>query len=311
MKLIIQIPCLNEAETLALTVSELPKVIPGIDQIEILVIDDCSTDDSVNVAHELGVDHVIQQRRHVGLARTYKLGLETCLTRGADIIVNTDADNQYQGGDIPKLIKPIIDGRADLVIGDRKVGEVRSFSPLKRTLQKFGSWIVSHASSLSIPDATSGFRAMTRETAMRTLVLSQYSYTLETLIQAGAHGLAVEYVPIRTNEPTRPSRLMKNNFHFLGNAIGGILRAYALYRPMRVFFSLGGILLLLGFALGLRFLYFFLNSQGSGHVQSLLLAAILLIIGFQTLLIGLLADMIAANRKILEDTLYQLKKLGE
>jgi len=311
MKLIIQIPCLNEAETLPLTISELPEDIPGIDQIKILVIDDGSTDNSVKIAQGLGVDHVVQQRRHVGLARTYKLGLETCIDQGADIIVNTDADNQYFGGDIPKLIQPILDNEADLVIGDRKVGEVRSFSLIKRGLQKFGSWVVGHASSLCVPDATSGFRAMTRETAMRTLVLSQYSYTLETLIQAGAHGLAVEYVPIRTNEPTRPSRLMKNNFHFMGNAVGSIIRSYALYRPLRVFFFLGGMLLLIGFALGLRFLYFYLNGHGVGHIQSVILAAILLIIGFQTLLIGLLADMIAANRKILEATLYRIKKQGD
>jgi glycosyltransferase involved in cell wall biosynthesis len=311
MKLIIQIPCLNEAETLPHAVAALPQSISGIDEIETLVIDDGSTDDTVEVARDLGIDHIIQQTTHTGLAKTFKIGLEECLSRDADIIVNTDADNQYFGEDITVLVEPILKGEADLVIGDRSVADQAAFSPFKRLLQRFGSWIVSRAASLEIPDATSGFRAMTRETAKRTLVLSQYSYTLETLIQAGAHGLAVKHVPVRTNDPIRPSRLMKNNFHFLSNAIGSIIRAYALYRPLRVFSIIGGTLLLAGFILGFRFLYFFLNQQGSGHVQSLILAAILLILGFQTMLIGLLADMVAANRKILEETLYRIKIIGD
>lgn len=310
MKLIIQIPCYNEAETLPETVNALPRSIPGIDQVEILVIDDGSTDDTVRIAQELSVDYIIEQTRHAGLATTFKKGLEACIKRGADIIVNTDADNQYSASDTPRLIEPILSGRADLVIGDRSVDEIANFSPLKRLLHKVGSWVVSHAAGFQIPDATSGFRAMSRETAQRTLVLSHYSYTLETLIHAGALNLSVEYVPVQTNEPTRPSRLMRNNFHFLGNAASSILRAFSLYRPLRVFFFIGGILLAAGLAIGIRFLYFLMNYQGAGHVQSLILAAVLLIIGFQTMLIGLLADMVAANRRILEEMLFLHKKNG-
>jgi glycosyltransferase involved in cell wall biosynthesis len=310
VKLIIQIPCYNEADTLPETVAALPRQVPGIGVVEFLVVDDGSTDDTVKIATELGVDHIVQLTRHLGLAAAFGRGLEACLTRGADIIVNTDADNQYHGGDIPKLIAPILSGGADLVIGDRIVGEVSSFSPIKRSLQRFGSWVVSRAANLHIPDATSGFRALTRETAMRTLVLSQYSYTLETLIQAGAIQLTVEFVPVKSNSPIRPSRLMRNIPHFLGNAAGSILRAYTLYRPLRVFFSIGGTMLVAGAALSIRFLYFYLIGQGVGHIQSLILAAILLIVGFQTMLIGLLADLIGANRKILEEVLYRLKVTG-
>jgi len=309
VKLIIQIPCYNEAEVLPITVAALPREISGIDEVEILVIDDGSTDNTVNAARTLDIDHIIQQPRHLGLATTFETGLAVCLERGADIIVNTDADNQYWADDIPKLLEPILAGRADLVIGDRGVGQIPSFSPIKRLLQRTGSWVVSRAAGLSIPDASSGFRALTRETALKTLVLSQYSYTLETLVQAGALRLAVEYVPVRTNAPTRPSRLMKNNIHFLGNAVGSILRAYTLYRPLRVFFAIGGVMLLAGLALGSRFLYFYLIQRGAGHIQSLILAAILLIVGFQIMLIGLLADLIGANRRILEEVLYRVKKV--
>jgi len=310
VKLIIQIPCYNEVQTLPKTVAALPRVIPGIDEVEYLVIDDGSTDETVKVAAELGVDHIIQQSRHVGLATTFERGLEACLERGADIIVNTDADNQYCADDIPKLVEPILAGLADLVIGDRAVKEITTFSPVKRILQRLGSWVVSKAANLHVPDATSGFRALSRETALRTLVLSHYSYTLETLIQAGALKLAVIHIPVRTNDPTRPSRLMKNNLHFLGNAVGSILRAYALYRPLRVFFTIGGSMLAVGAALGIRFLYFYSIGRGAGHIQSLILAAILAIIGFQTMLIGLVADLVGANRRILEDVLYRLKVLG-
>jgi glycosyltransferase involved in cell wall biosynthesis len=309
VKLIIQIPCYNEAKTLPKTFNDLPRELPGIDKVEFLIIDDGSTDETVKVARGLGVDHIIQQPRHVGLANTFKTGLEACLKRHADIIVNTDADNQYHAGDIGKLLEPILNSQADIVVGDRSVGNVPSFSPLKRFLQRLGSWVVSRAALIAIPDATSGFRAYTRKAAQRTLVLSSYSYTLETLIHAGAIGLAIEFVPIRTNTPTRPSRLMKNNFQFIGNAISSILRAYVLYRPIRFFFGIGGVMLIAGLGLGIRFIYFYLNSQGSGHVQSLILAAVLLIVGFQTLLIGMLADMMSANRKIMEDVLFRLKSV--
>ena len=310
MKLIIQIPCFNEAQTLPETIEAIPRHIPGIDQVEILVIDDGSTDDTVQVAERSGADHIYKLSHHVGLAKTFKTGLEVCLEKGADIIVNTDADNQYCADDIPNLIKPILQGRADLVIGDRVVGEVPTFSPFKRILQKLGSWVVSQASGLHIPDATSGFRALSRETALRTLVFSHFSYTLETLIQAGEFRLSVVYIPVHTNQPTRPSRLMRNNFHFLGNALGAIVRAYSLYRPLRVFTAIGGFMLTIGSALGIRFLIFYLGGNGTGHIQSLILAAILLIIGFQILLIGILADLIGANRKILEDLIYRVKLMG-
>ena len=310
MKLIIQIPCYNEAQSLPETIGALPREIPGIAVVEFLVVDDGSTDGTVQVASELGVDHIIREPQNTGLAKTFKTGLEACLNHGADIIVNTDADNQYCADDIPNLVESILDGRADLVIGDRSVGEVPSFSPFKRVLQRFGSWVVSQAAGLEIPDAASGFRALTKETALRTLVLSHYSYTLETLIQAGENRLAVEFVPVRTNKPTRPSRLMKNNIHFLGNAAGSIIRAYALYRPLRVFSTIGGVMLVIGLALGSRFLFFYFAQQGTGHIQSLILAAILMIVGFQVVLIGVLADLIGANRKILEDIMYRLKLMG-
>lgn len=309
MKLIIQIPCFNEAETLPDTVSFLPRQLPGIDQIQILVIDDGSTDNTAAVAHTLGIQHVLSLSHHVGLAGGFVAGLEACLKAGADIIVNTDADNQYNAADIPKLIAPILARQADLVIGDRGVAKLQSFSPLKRSLQRLGSWVISQASDVHTPDATSGFRALSREAALRTIVLSRYSYTLETLIQAGAHRTAVKFVPVRTNPQTRPSRLMRGIPDFLANQGTTILRAYTMYRPLRVFSILSGVLLMLGLGVGGRFLYFYIIGQGDGHIQSLILAAILMIVGFQVLLIGLLADLIGANRSILEEVLYRLRRL--
>jgi len=309
MKLIIQIPCYNEAETLPETVAALPRQIPGIDEIEILVIDDGSSDNTVEVAHANGVDHIIRHTHNKGLAATFTTGLEASLAHGADIIVNTDADNQYQADDIVTLVEPIIHGQADLVIGDRDVASVESFSLIKRQLQRLGSWVVGRAANLEIPDATSGFRALSREVALRTLVLSYYSYTLETLIQAGAKRLAVTYVPVRTNNPTRPSRLMKSVPHYLANIIPTIIRSYTLYRPLRMFTTISVVMITGGLILGVRFILFnyFLN-QGGGHIQSLILAAILLIVGFQVFTIGLVADLVSANRKILEETLYHVRK---
>ena len=309
MKLIIQIPCYNEAQSLPETVAALPRSLPGIDQLEYLVIDDGSQDGTSEIARQLGVHYIVRQLNHRGLAAGFIAGLEACLRRGADIIVNTDADNQYQAADIASLIQPILDGRADLVIGDRGVGALRHFSSTKRLLQVIGSWVVANISGLSTPDATSGFRALSREAALRTIVLSDYSYTLETLIQAGARRMAVAYVPIRTNPVTRPSRLMRNIPHYLANSSATIVRAYTMYRPLKVFNLLSSLLLLAGLALSLRFIYFFLIGQGGGHVQSLILAAVLLIVGFQVLLIGLLADLIGFNRMILEELLYRLRRL--
>jgi len=309
MKLIIQIPCFNEAETLPETVSALPRFLPGIDQIEYLIIDDGSTDNTAEVARSIGIHHIVRQTQNSGLARAFSSGMEACLKLGADIIVNTDADNQYMADDIESLVEPLLAQRADIVIGDREVANQRFFSPTKRILQRLGSWVVSRAAGKKVPDATSGFRAYTRAAALQTVVLSDYSYTLETLIQAGVRRMAIEHVPIRTNPPTRPSRLMKGIPQFLSHSGATIIRAYATYRPMRVFFGLGLAMFLVGMGISLRFLYFYLTDGGGGHVQSLILAAVLLIIGFQVFLIGLLADLIGANRKILEKILYRLRTL--
>jgi glycosyltransferase involved in cell wall biosynthesis len=308
LKLIIQIPCLNEAQNIAQTVQVLPREIPGINELEYLVIDDGSTDDTSQVALQSGVHHVITLPHHVGLATAFTIGLETSLGLGADIIVNTDADNQYNAEDIPQLVEPILSGRADIVVGDRGVGSLESFSPAKRILQRFGSWIIGQASSLDTPDATSGFRAFTRTAALRTLVMNDYSYTLETLIQAGARNMAVEYVPVRTNEQVRPSRLMRGIPDYLANSSTIILRAYTMYRPLRVFTIISLIFLLAGLIGSGRFLYFFAIGQGAGHVQSLILSAVMLIVGFQIFLIGLVADLIGFNRKVLEEVLYRLRR---
>jgi glycosyltransferase involved in cell wall biosynthesis len=309
LKLIIQIPCLNEAQNIAQTVQALPREIPGIDKLEYLVIDDGSTDNTSQVAQQSGVHHVITLPHHVGLAAAFTAGLDASLQREADIIVNTDADNQYNADDIGLLVDPIRTGRADIVIGDRGVATQESFSPMKRILQRFGSWIIGRASGIKTPDATSGFRAYSRQAALRTLVLNDYSYTLETLIQAGARQMAVEYVPVRTNIQTRPSRLMRSIPHYLSNSSAIILRAYTMYRPLRVF-ALISLLFLLGGTIGtIRFLYFFFTGEGAGHVQSLILSAVLLIVGFQIFLIGLVADLIGFNRKVLEELLYRIRRI--
>ena len=255
MKLIIQIPCHNEAETLPITLHELPRSLPGIDMIEYLVIDNASTDLTAEVARQAGVHHIINLPVK-GLAGAFVVGLEACLMHGADIIVNTDADNQYNAEDIQHLIEPILAGRAQLVVGDRGVATQQNFSPFKRLLQRLGSWVIALASGMDTPDATSGFRAISREAALRTLVFSNYSYTLETLIQAGAHRTAVEYVPVRTNPKTRPSRLMNNLGHFITSQVATILRAYTMYRPLRVFSALSALVVMGGLALGIRYLYF-------------------------------------------------------
>jgi glycosyltransferase involved in cell wall biosynthesis len=307
-KLIIQIPCFNEAATLPQTLAALPREIPGIDQIEILIVDDGSTDGTVEVARAEGVHHIISFPRNMGLAAAFSAGLDNCLRQGADIIVNTDADNQYEARDIPRLIAPILARKAEIVIGDRQVGTLESFSPLKRKLQVVGSWVIGQASGLNTPDATSGFRALTREAALRTFVLSGYSYTLETLIQAGARRLRVEFVPISINAQTRPSRLMRSIPEYIRKSTITILRVYTMYRPLRVFLVIGCSMILLGMIPGARFLYLFLNG-GAGHIQSLIFAAILIIVGCLVSLIGVLADLISSNRKLLEDLNYRIRKL--
>lgn len=307
MKLLIQIPCHNEAETLPAALAALPRSLPGVDLIEILIVDNASTDGTAEVARKLGVQHVVSVPIK-GLARAFTTGLEASLKAGADMIVNTDADNQYHAGDIEKLIAPILAGEADLVVGDRGVGTLAEFSPLKRKLQQLGSWVIGQAATLDVPDATSGFRALSREMALRTMVLSQYSYTLETLIQAGARQMRVVNVPIRTNPPTRPSRLMRGIPDYLAHSSVTIVRAYTMYRPLRVFSAIGGLMSFIGTLLGLRYVYFILIGQAGGHVQSLILAAILVIVGFQVLLIGLLADLISFNRRMMEEMLYRMRK---
>jgi glycosyltransferase involved in cell wall biosynthesis len=309
LKLIIQIPCYNEANILPVTLEALPRSLAGVDVIEYLIIDDGSQDDTYEVALAHGVHHTIRLNQHSGLAIGFVTGLEACLQRGADLIVNTDADNQYNAEDIQKLVEPILQGKADIVVGDRGVAKQQDFSPFKRILQRAGSWVIGLASGIRTPDATSGFRALSREAALRTLVLSQYSYTLETLIQAGARRMAVSYVPVRTNPQTRPSRLIRSIPHYLVNSGQTILRAYTMYRPLRVFTALGGLMILVGMFWGIRYLYFYAIGQGSGHIQSVILAAVLLIVGFQILLIGLLADLIGFNRMILEELLYRLRRI--
>jgi len=309
MKVIIQIPAFNEAETLPATLADLPSRIPGVDTIEILVVDDGSEDDTAAVAASLGAHHVVRFRTNRGLAAAFRAGLEESIRQGADVIVNTDADNQYRASDIARLVEPILAGRAELVVGDRGTGELASFSPLKRRLQRLGSWVIAQTSGLRTPDATSGFRALSRDAALRTLVLSEYSYTLETLIQAGAAQMAVEFVPIRVNAQTRPSRLMTSIPQYIRKSGAAIVRAYAMYRPLRVFSTIGAALIVLGMLPGIRFLVFYLSGDRIGHVQSLILAAILTIVGFQVILFGLLADIVSRNRKVLEEVVYRVRKI--
>ena len=308
MKLIIQIPCYNEAEILPKTLAQLPKSIKGFDQVEILVIDDGSQDNTAEVARKSGADHIVRLSRHVGLAQAYASGLDACLRLGADVIVNTDADNQYQAAEIEKLVQPILEDGSEMVIGDRGVSTVEHFQPHKRFLQRFGSRVVSATAGFEIPDATSGFRAITRKVALETMVLSNYSYTLETLIQAGARKTRVSFVPVKTNPPERPSRLFRNIQNYLLNSSVTIIRSFTMYRALRIFTTLSILLLLAGGTIGIRFLYYYIQGKGTGMVQSLILAAVFLIVGFITFLIGLIADLVSFNRKILEEVLIRLRR---
>ena len=308
MKLIIQIPCLNEAETLEIALNDLPKHIDGIDEIEYLIINDGSVDNTVEVARNWGVHYIVSFKRNKGLAKGFMAGIDACLKHGADIIVNTDADNQYCGEDIEKLVRPILDGKADIVIGERPIEETEYFSPLKKKLQHFGSYIVRKASKTDIPDAPSGFRAFSREAAMHINVMNNYTYTLETIVQAGRSSWAITSVPVRTNGELRKSRLFHSMGAYVKRSMITIIRAYMMYRPLTFFSVLGLIPFTGGFLIGLRFLIYWLKGSGSGHIQSLIFASTLMLLGFMTFIVGLQADVIANNRKILEDIQYRIRK---
>ncbi len=308
MKLIIQIPCFNEEKTLPETIADLPKKIDGIDIIEYLIIDDGSKDRTVEVARECGVSHVVKQTRNKGLAKGFMAGIDACLRLGADIIVNTDADNQYCGADIEKLVRPILEGVSDIVIGERPIMDTEHFSWKKKQFQKLGSWVVRVASKTKVPDAPSGFRAYSREAALRLNVINEYTYTLETIIQAGRNKTAISSVPIRTNPETRPSRLFSSMWKYMQRSAVVIVRSFMMYRPLTFFLWIGAILMLCGIGIGIRYIVLLIQNPGAGHIQSLILAAIFSIIGFQTISIGMLADIISANRKILEDVQYRVRK---
>ena len=308
MKLIIQIPCLNEAETLEIALNDLPKHIDGIDEIEYLIINDGSVDNTVEVARNWGVHYIVSFKRNKGLAKGFMAGIDACLKHGADIIVNTDADNQYCGEDIEKLVRPILDGKADIVIGERQIDETEYFSKKKKKLQHFGSYIVRKASKTDIPDAPSGFRAFSREAAMHINVMNNYTYTLETIVQAGRSSWAITSVPVRTNGELRKSRLFHSMGAYVKRSMITIIRAYMMYRPLTFFSVLGLIPFTGGFLIGLRFLIYWLKGSGSGHIQSLIFASTLMLLGFMTFIVGLQADVIANNRKILEDIQYRIRK---
>lgn len=310
MHLIIQIPCYNEAETLPSVLADLPRSLPGVDCIEVLVIDDGSTDATAQVAAQLGVQHIVRHPMNQGIAAAFQTGLDACLARGADIIVNTDGDHQYPGREIEKIVRPIVDGTADMVVGDRQTRALEHFSPVKKLLQAWGSWVVRMASGTAVPDATSGFRALNRETALRLMILTRYSYTLETLIQAGKKGLRVAAVPIDVNPPTRESRLVRSTWSYVRRQALTILRIYTLYEPLRSFALLASPLLAVGAFLLLRFVYYYLTEQTymGRHVQSVVVGSMLVTVGFLIVLFGFLADVNATNRYLLEQLLYRQRK---
>jgi glycosyltransferase involved in cell wall biosynthesis len=308
--LIIQLPCFNEEKTLPAAVEALPRQVEGFDEVEFLVIDDGSTDRTVEVAKSLGIQHIVHFAGNRGLARGFMAGMDAALRLGADVIVNTDADNQYDSSCIPELVRPIVEGRADIVIGDRQVASVENFSATKKRLQRFGSWVVRHASGSPVPDATSGFRAVSRDAALSLFVTNEFTYTLETIIQAGAAKLRLQAVPVRTNPPTRESRLFRSMWGYIRRSLITILRIYTMYNPLKTFVTLSLLFLIGGLAAGGRFLYYFFTTDGStGHVQSLILAAILILASFQTALSGVVADLVGANRKMLESILKRVRNL--
>lgn len=309
MKLIVQIPCLNEEETLPQTVADIPRQIEGIDLVEILIIDDGSTDRTVEVAHAVGVDHVIRNLNNKGLAASFRIGLDACLRLGADIIVNTDGDNQYKGQDIAKLVAPIVTGKADIVIGDRQTDTIPHFDLHKKLLQKFGSAIVRILSGAKVPDAVSGFRAFSRDSAMQLNILTHYSYTVETVLQAGKRHLAISSVHVGTNPKTRESRLVRNIPSFVINQFNTMTRMYAMHQPLRYFFIISLVIMAGGLIPMIRFFHFYLQGLGDGHIQSLIIGGALLMIGFQVLAIGFLGDVISFNRRLIEEVLIRVKRI--
>lgn len=309
MKLIIQIPCYNEAETLGVTVADLPRHIDGIDEIEYLVIDDGSTDGTALRAKELGVHHIVGFPHNRGLAKGFMAGIDACLRLGADIIVNTDADNQYSGADIEKLVRPILEGRANMVIGSRGIDNIRHFSPLKKRLQKIGSEVVRKASGTDVADTTSGFRSYSREAAMRLNVLSGYTYTLETIITAGADKNKILSVDIKTNPELRESRLFKSMWSYIKRSAATIIRNYIMRKPLKTFLIIASVFVLAALALGVRFIVLACMGDGAGHIQSLVLMAILMIVGIQIGIFGLLADAVSDCRRVMDETLFHVKRI--
>lgn len=310
-KLVIQIPCYNEEETLPVALASLPRKLPEFEVVEWLVIDDGSQDRTVAVAKAHGVDHVVRLPRHQGLSRAFMAGLEASLKAGADVIVNTDADNQYNADDIPKLIAPILAGEAEMTVGARPIADIRHFSPVKKILQRVGSWVTRLASNTEVDDAPCGFRAVTREAAMKLKVYTDYTYTIETIIQAGQKGMAITSVPISTNESLRSSRLVQSMFGYMNRQMLTMVRIFMTYRPFRFFAVPGAMFFAAGFLIGVRFVYLFVTVGGGGHIQSLILAALLLGLGFFMVIVGLVADLISVNRKLLEGLDWRLQKMED
>ncbi len=309
MKLIIQIPCYNEEKTLAITLNELPREVAGFDRVEWLIINDGSTDDTVKIAKECGVDHILNFKQNQGLAKGFMAGIQECLKQGTDVIVNTDADNQYNAKDIPKLVKPILEHKADYVIGARPINQTEHFSPTKKFLQNLGSWVVRKVSNTNIPDAPSGFRAISRKCAMQLNVYNNYTYTLETIIQAGQKNMVIVSIPILTNkEELRPSRLLSSIPNYIKKSVVTIVRTFVIYRPFKFFMVIATILFGLGFLLGLRFISYYFIGEGDGHIQSVILSGVLMGMGFQTGLIAFIADLLSVNRNLLEQIKYLSNK---
>ena len=307
MMLVIQIPCYNEDKSLPVRLADLPKHINGVDEIEVLIINDGSTDKTVQTAKEHGIKHIVEMPHNCGLAKAFVAGINSSLALGADIIVNTDADNQYCASDIEKLIQPILNSEADIVIGSRPVSQIEHFSPLKKLLQKLGSCVMRMVSSTSVEDAPSGFRAFSRNAALQLNVFDNYTYTLETIIQARAKGLQLVCVPISVNPDLRESKLVKNMFDYIRRSVFTMLRMFIIYRPFRFFSILAGLFLFIGMLIGARFLWYYMGGNGTGHIQSLILSAILIITGVQVGVIGVLSELLAINRKLLEDIQRRLK----